>query len=411
MRILHTSDWHLGRSFGPSSLRGPQEAFCDRLVEVTKQDDIDLVVVAGDIFDRAIAPVEAIELFRDTLARLRSTGAVVAAITGNHDGADRVAPYGDLTDQAGVFIRGGYDGLRPPVTLDFADGPLQLVLVPFLEPQAAPSWFGGMVDHREPSAAKVNAENESTQSQGTAKDPTETESTRRRRRTHHEVLEIAVAQARSQLGSQRSVAVAHAFVTGGSVTDSERQLEVGGTGEVSAELFDGFSYTALGHLHRPQDVGGPTLRYCGTPMAYSFSENHQKSLTLVDMDAAGACRVEEIPLGVGRPVSILTGRIDELLDPDHAPEAHDHFVRADLTDPGTVLDAKARLERVYPHIIEIRLSGTTPEQTLDPVLDGRSSDPGTATLQFWSSVEGVEADEDTVHALHRAVATALAAGS
>ncbi len=388
MRMLHTSDWHLGRSFGPSSLRGPQEAFCDRLVEITTDEGIGLVVVAGDIFDRAIAPVESIELFRDTLARLRSTGAVVAAITGNHDGADRVAPYGDLADLAGVFIRGGYDGLRRPVSVDFPDGPLQLVLIPFLEPQAAPSSFGETAD--------------------LATAAPEDESARRRRRTHHEVLEIAVAQARSQLGSQRSVAVAHAFVTGGAVTDSERQLEVGGTGEVSAELFDGFSYTALGHLHRPQDVGRPTLRYCGTPMAYSFSETHQKSLTLVDMDAAGACRVEEIPLGVGRPVSILRGQIDELLDPDHAPEAHDHFVRADLTDPGTVLDAKARLERVYPHIIEIRLSGTTPEQTHDPVLDGRSSDPGTATLEFWSSVEGVEADDDTVHVLHRAVATALA---
>ncbi|MGA1495279.1 MAG: metallophosphoesterase family protein [Rhodothermales bacterium] len=142
MRIIHTSDWHLGRSFGPVSLRDAQERFCDRLVAVTREEQIDLVVIAGDIYDRAIAPNEAIELFRDTVRRLRDAGSIVAAISGNHDGADRVSPYDDLLDASGVYIRGGYEGVGRVVTHEFSDGPLDLVLVPFLDPQGAPDDFG-----------------------------------------------------------------------------------------------------------------------------------------------------------------------------------------------------------------------------------------------------------------------------
>lgn len=382
MRILHTSDWHLGRSFGPVSLRTEQERFCDHLVDVTATESIDLLVIAGDIYDRAIAPTESIELFRETIQRVRSTGTVIAAISGNHDGADRVSPYDDLLDSSGVYIRGGYAGVGRVVTHEFADGPLDLVLLPFLDPQGAPDQFGEPADS----------------------DALE----RRRRRTHHEVLASAIDLATPALVSPRSLAIAHAFVTGGSVSDSERALEVGGTGEVAADLFSPFSYTALGHLHRPQEIARPTLRYSGTPMPYSYSEDHQKSLTLIDMDPSGAATISMIDLNVSRSVRTIKGTMDELLDPTRHPEAHDRFVRAVITNRETVLDAKAKLERVYPYITEIR-----PEPEGGPVtaVDGpritvNELQPIDAVTEFWTELEGSAPDGELLEILTSAVDTA-----
>jgi exonuclease SbcD len=300
MRILHTSDWHLGRSFGAVSLRHEQEQFCELLINVVRSESVDLLVVAGDIYDRAIAPTESIELFRETIRRARSSGTVIAAISGNHDGADRVSPYDDLLDASGVYVRGGYEGVGRVIHHDFDDGPLDLVLLPFLDPQGAPDQFGG------------SDETDALE--------------RRRRRTHNDVLSAAIDLAIPSLSAPRSLAIAHAFVTGGSVSDSERALEVGGTGEVSGELFSPFSYTALGHLHRPQDITRPTLRYSGTPMPYSYSEDHQKSLTLIDMDASGGAEISLIDVNVSRGVRTVIGAMDELLDPQRHTDAHDRFV-------------------------------------------------------------------------------------
>ncbi len=388
MRILHTSDWHLGRSFGPVSLAGEQERFCDALADIAADQRIELVVIAGDIYDRAIAPTHSIELFRDTVRRLRSAGVVIAAISGNHDGADRVSPYDDLLDASGVYIRGGYEGIGRVIRHEFADGPLDLALLPFLDPQAAPDLFGAT-----PAGES-----------GEGGDALE----RRRRRTHQSVLAAAMATTRAGLAAPRSLAVAHAFVTGGSVSDSERQLEVGGTGEVPADIFDGFSYTALGHLHRPQDITRPTLRYSGTPMPYSFSEDHTKSVTIIDMDPTGVCAIDAIDLAVGRGVRTITGTIDELLEPARHPDAHERFVRAIVTDRETVLDAKARLERVYPHVVEVRLepAGGRAAVAAGPTVEIHELRPIDAVTGFWADLEGSEPDGDLLDILTSAVTTA-----
>ena len=379
MRILHTSDWHLGRSFGAISLRDAQERFCDELVTIVGAENIDLVVIAGDIYDRAIAPTESIELFRETIRRLRNEGVVIAAISGNHDGADRVSPYDDLLDASGVYIRGGYEGVGRVIRHQFSDGPLDLVMLPFLDPQGAPAAFDGDASHEG-----------------------------RRRRTHQEVLATAISRATPDLASPRSLAIAHAFVTGGTASDSERALEVGGTGEVSAELFSPFSYTALGHLHRPQDITRPTLRYSGTPMPYSFSEDHQKSLTVVDMDATGNCTISTIDLNVGRGVATITGSIAELTEPSRFPDAHHCFVSAIVTDHETVLDAKAKLEQVYPHVVEVRLQPAGgPAQIDGPQVEIHELRPIDAVTEFWSEVERAEPSGDLLDILTDAVTAAM----
>lgn len=388
MRILHTADWHLGRSFGPVSLTGEQERFCDLVIDIVHHEAIDLVVIAGDIYDRAIAPVDSIELFRETVRRLRAAGPIVAAISGNHDSADRVSPYDDLLDGSGVIIRGGYKGVGRIVQQGFADGPLDLVLLPFLDPQAAPDQFG--------FEGRTNRTSDDQDLLA-----------RRRWRTHESVLAAATAGARSRLTAPRSLAIAHAFVASGLTSDSERGLEVGGTGEVSASVFDGFSYTALGHLHQPQYITRANLRYSGTPMPYSFSEDHAKSVTIVDMDAAGACTLETIEVAIGRGVRTIAGTIEDLLDPNRHPDAHDRFVRARVTNRETVLDAKARLERVYPHVVEVRLepagrragaagiSGSGPE--IPELL------PLDAVKDFWEEMEGSGPDGELLQVLTTAV--------
>jgi exonuclease SbcD len=385
MRLVHTSDWHLGRQFGPHPLQADQERFVDWFVGLVADQRADLVVIAGDIYDRSIAPVESIELFRDAVRRLLSTGSTVAVISGNHDGPDRLSPYGDLGDGGGLLIRGGYAGVGGVSRLELADGPLDLVLLPFLEPAAAPDGFG---TDDEPTADLVE---------------------RRRRRTHESVLATAIEAARPHLTAPRSVAVAHAFVAGGGSSESERQLVVGGTGEVAAALFDPFSYTALGHLHRPQEVGGPTVRYSGTPLAYSFSEDHAKSVSVVELDAVGACWVEVVPVDVGRAVCTLRGTMAELLDPTRHHDATACFVRAIVTDRGTVLEARSRLGAVYPHLAEVRLAPEGFDLDAAQVVGvaPRELDPLEATRQFWEAVEGAAPpaaiDELLVDALQTAI--------
>ncbi|MFZ4809766.1 MAG: exonuclease SbcCD subunit D [Ilumatobacteraceae bacterium] len=383
MRILHTSDWHLGRSFGPVSLADHQHQFVDWLVGACADLRIDLVVVAGDIYDRSIPPIDAVVLFRDALRRLRANGHRVAVITGNHDGADRVAAYDDLIDVSGIYVRGGYGRLGEVISLPFDDGPLDLVLLPFLDPHAAPDDLPVGPHDAAPDEAHDDAFE------------------RRLRRTHESVLTAAIAATHPRLSSPRSVAVAHAFVSGCEVTDSERPLTVGGSGTVPASLFAGFSYTALGHLHRPQRVGGSdTVRYSGTPLAYSFSEGHGKSVTVVDMRPDGRCTVDIVPIDVGRAACTIEGTIDELLGAVPSAAVRDSFVRAVVTDPGVVLDAKQRLTAVYPHVVEIDLRPAVPAGDRAPAAVRRSLAPLDAVEAFWiesTSQPPTAAERDVLH--------------
>lgn len=411
MRILHTSDWHLGRSFGPVSLSGDQEAFVDWLVGVVAEESVDLVVIAGDIYDRSIPPTDAVVLFRSALQRLRATGARVAAITGNHDGADRVDTYHDLLDGSGVLLRGGYSAVGEVLTLPFDDGPLDLVLLPFLDPQQAPDDLTDAMDaavleaESGPDAGPDGGDGDSA--------PTLDAYDRRVRRSHQSVLHAAVQAARRHLTGARSLAVAHAFVAGAAGSDSERPLTVGGSGTVGAAMFRGFSYTALGHLHRPQRVGDRGIvRYSGTPLPYSFSEDHQKSVLLVDMAADGACEVREVPIPVGRPVLTVTGGIDALLRSNPDTRAAGSLVRAVLTDPGVVLDAKQRLAQVYPYVVEIVLAPPTlPLGTSADPVDRRSHTPEQVVDRFWLDAVGVEPTDAERAWLHDALVAARQDGA
>ena len=358
MKILHTSDWHLGRSFGTVSLHDVQTEFCDWLLQTAIENGVELLVVAGDLYDRAVPPQESVVLWRDTLSAFHGAGIAVVAIAGNHDGADRVAAFDGLTDGARVFVRGGYGRAGEVLTLDFSDGPLDIALVPFLDPQLAPpEWRARLAE------ADIRA-------------------------THESVLRTALDRARAGSTGPRSIAVVHAFVGGSTTAESERQLTVGGTDQIAAEVLGDFSYVALGHLHTPQVIGGAEhIRYSGTPIAYSFSETGSKSVVLIDMTADGVCSVDALPVPVGRGVITLTGTIEELLTPGAHPEATDLYVKAVLTDGAYVVDARSRLLETYPYCTDVVMKMASTSAAIGPNDEIRSAlAPRDAAERFWEDI-------------------------
>jgi exonuclease SbcD len=325
MRLLHTSDWHLGRSFHREGLLGAQAAFVDHLVETVRAERVDCVLVSGDVYDRALPAVDAVRLCDETLVRLRELARVVL-IAGNHDSVQRLGFGAALMDDSGVHIRTDPARVGEPVVV----GDTAIYGIPYLEPELVRHPWG--LDERSHTAAL-------------------TEGMRRVR---------ADLDARRRQGL-RSVVMAHAFVTGGEggepeTSDSERDISVGGAAHVPARVFDGVDYVALGHLHGRQRMTD-RVRYSGSPLAYSFSEErHVKGSWLVELEDGGAdggaaVRAEFVEAPVPRRVARVRGRIDDLLADPRYETYQDHWLQITLTDPRRPSSAMERLRRRFPHAL------------------------------------------------------------
>ena len=334
MRLLHTSDWHLGRTFHGASLLDEQAEALDRIVLLAQQRAVDLVVIAGDLYDRAIPPAEAVSLFTETLARLRRAEVAVVAIAGNHDSHVRVSVYDPLLTALGVTIRGAVERSSEPVLVQPRAGGEAVAVypLPYLEPLVdGPRLLG----QQEGQGAEAPA-----------------------RFSQEVTTRLALEAIRRDLAGRpgtRSVLVAHSFVAGGQPSDSERELSVGQVDRVSVEAFSGFDYVALGHLHGSQQLDGPRLAYAGSPLPYSFSEErHRKSVRIVELAADGTPAVELVPLDVGRPLRTLEGSLEALCTEPAFEAARQARVRAILTDETLPLQAMARLRERFPHAVELR---------------------------------------------------------
>nr|WP_237497994.1 exonuclease SbcCD subunit D [Streptomyces sp. SID8377] len=326
--MLHTSDWHLGRSFHRVGLLDAQAAFIDHLVATARAERVDAVLVAGDVYDRALPSLPAVELFDDALHRLAALGVPTVMISGNHDSARRLGVASGLIDRAGIHLRTDPAGCATPVVLADEHGPVALYGLPYLEPALVREEF--TLD----------------------------------RAGHAEVLSAAMTRVRADLAARpagtRSVVLAHAFVAGGAPSDSERDITVGGVAAVPADVFEGIDYVALGHLHGCQTISD-RVRYSGSPLAYSFSEaDHRKSMWLVDLGADGSVAAERVDCPVPRPLARLRGRLEELLeDPAHARH-EGSWVEATLTDPHRPHEPMARLRKRFPHALALAFE---PERT------------------------------------------------
>ena len=327
MRLLHTSDWHLGRSFHREDLLSAQGQFVDFLVETVRSEGIDVVVVSGDVYDRALPSVDAVTVFDDTLRRLAATRARVILISGNHDSARRLGFGSGLIDAAGIHLRTDVADAHRPVLLDDAAGPVAVYAIPYLEPDAVRAELG--CDER----------------------------------SHAAVLGATMTRVRADLSDRpdaRSVVLAHAFVTGAETSESERDITVGGVSSVPRSVFDGVDYVALGHLHGAQRLSD-RVRYSGSPLPFSFSEEHQtKQLLVVELgDRPGApIAVDSVPTPVHRPLARLSGRLDELLTAERWLSYECHYLQVTLTDPVRPREPMERLLRRFPHVLVL---GFAPE--------------------------------------------------
>lgn len=326
MKLMHLSDLHLGKRLNEFSLLEDQSFILQQLVELVRSEQPDCVLLAGDIYDKPVPPAEAVTLFDDFLNKLAQL-TTVCVTSGNHDSAERLAFGAQLMREGGVHFCGLYTGEPQCVTLQDAYGSVHIYLLPFLKP--------AHVRHCLP--------------------PTEAEQVT----TYHEALRCAVERLHIN-AAERNVLVAHQFVTGAQTAGSEA-VNVGGVDNIGAEVFAAFDYTALGHIHRAQNVGSERVRYSGTPLKYSFAEwQQEKSVTLVELGEKGSVSVTALPLAPLRDLRKLRGSYEELMSRgfyDELPKDSDGLLRdfyhLTLTDEEDVPDAVQKLRSVYKNLLQL----------------------------------------------------------
>ncbi|MBM6623056.1 exonuclease SbcCD subunit D [Micrococcaceae bacterium RIT802] len=320
MRILHTSDWHLGRSFHGAGLLDAQHGFIDALLQTVTTEHVDVVLIAGDVYDRALPSVDAVTLFDDAVVRLREAGATVIATSGNHDSALRLGFGSRLLGHAGLHLRTQVADLDTPILLDGGGFTVAVYGLPYLEPRMVAETLG------------VEAPG------------------------HPPVIRAAMDRVRADLAARRAVssqpirslAMAHVFAAHGQPSDSERELSIGGLDIVPIEEFADVDYAALGHLHGRQRLA-ETIRYSGSPIAYSFSEaNHRKGAWLLDVTADGLASIEPVDWPAAKALRVLRGRLEDLLADESLADAAGAWCQVTLTDRDRPAQAMERLRTRFP---------------------------------------------------------------
>lgn len=357
MRFVHTADWHLGRTFHGASLLDAQAAAVAHTVAVARDERVDAILLAGDVFDRALPPREAVQLWDEALTQMAECCPVIV-ISGNHDSPTRLGYGATLLERADVHLHTRPSDCGTPVMV----GNVAVYPIPYLEPDVV--------------RAELGCE----------------------QRSHEAVLTAAMARIRTDLDGRpagtRAVVMAHAFVAGAEVSTSERDLTVGGSASAPPAVFAGSDYLALGHLHGPQRVGS-IGRYAGSPVPFSFSEAGQtKSVTVVDLSAAEVTTVQH-PVPVTRPLALLRGELETLLTDLALAEHEGAWVHATLTDRVRPRDAMARLRTRFPHAAELTFAPegvvAAPTQTYSTRTRGASDID--LVLRFVDDLRGEPATE------------------
>lgn len=367
MKLLHTADWHLGRYLHGHSLLEDQAHILAQFVSLAHEEKVNAILIAGDVYDRSVPPAEAVALLDKVLAQLVIEHQIpVILIAGNHDSPERVA-FGSKVFQAqGLHLRGTLADLTPVVLSD-QHGEVAIFPLPYVEPIHARGLDGGEEVH-----------------------------------DHQSALAHVTTQLRQQIQpGQRSILVGHAFVAGGTESDSERPLSVGGSGIVSSDTLSGFNYVALGHLHRPQRIAD-NIHYSGSLLKYSFNEVSQpKSVSLVELGADGVASIEYRTLSPQRDVRIIKGKLLNLINHPDPSLSRDDYLCAHLTDEDPVLDPMSRLREVYPNMMELQFTRDTvaaPESR--SAGDHRKRQPADIFKAFFRDMEGEEMTEGQVKFLN-----------
>ena len=365
MRFLHTADWHLGRIFYGQYLTEDQAHVLEhQFFSILKDEKIDGILLAGDVFDRAVPPIEAIELWDSIITRLAMDYKMpLFVVSGNHDGAERLEVGRSMLGQSGIHIWGSPHHALQPFEFEGADGRVAICPMPFSEPRRIGDALG--LNSSESKPVDTDTAEDTLFSYVDDKDQ---EAVALNLHNYDQMYQAWSDYLYKQVPKRmRSIAISHAFVMGGEVGGSERTLSVGGSEQVSPHVFKNFHYTALGHLHGPQRMGADHIRYSGSPLKYSFDEHEQKkSFTIIDMDTKGKVDISTIPVEAKRDVVILEGYFEDLLNNTALQTKHkDDYVQARLLDTMPIMDGMAKLRQVYHRCMTIELAG----RIATPVVD------------------------------------------
>ncbi len=329
MKFLHTADWHLGKLFYGTYLTEEQAWLLqNRFLPLLDEERPDVVLLAGDVYDRSVPPAEAVALFDEMILEICGKRHIpFVVISGNHDSAERLSFGSSLLAASGLYMCGNLERLSP-ITIPDAAGDVCIIPLPYAE----------TAEVRRTLSVEAHTKEEALSA-------------------------LAASLLETVPPGARTIALAHDFIAGGTESDSERPLSIGGTDPVSAEIFAPFTYTALGHLHGPQKAGGKeTIRYSGSLLKYSFGEaTPKKGVIIGEIDAAGNVKTKFVPLPPRHDVRIISGTFEELMTrEDPAP---DDFLLADLSDDGPVIDAMGRLRQKYPNMTALRTKAMTQEDS------------------------------------------------
>ena len=365
MRFLHTADWHLGRIFYGQYLTDDQAHVLEhQFFTILKEEKIDGILLAGDVFDRAVPPIEAIELWDSIITRLAMDYKVpLFVVSGNHDGAERLEVGRSMLSESGIHIWGSPHHALQPFEFEGFDGRVAICPMPFSEPRRIGDALG--LNSSESKPVDTDMTDDTLFSYVDDKDQ---EAVALNLHNYDQMYQAWSDYLYKQVPKRmRSIAISHAFVMGGEVGGSERTLSVGGSEQVSPHVFKNFHYTALGHLHGPQRMGADHIRYSGSPLKYSFDEHEQKkSFTIIDMDTKGKVDISTIPVEAKRDVVILEGYFEDLLNNTALQTKHkDDYVQARLLDTMPIMDGMAKLRQVYHRCMTIELAG----RIATPVVD------------------------------------------
>ena len=324
MKFLHSSDWHIGRQLHNQSLLDDQRAVLQQIVVMAKEHAVDAVIVAGDIYDRSIPPANAVALLNDIVNELvNEQGIPVIMIAGNHDGHERLGFAAQQMAGSGLHIIGPLTDTLQPIHLSGRQGDAYFYGLPYADPATVRDVFKRDVSSHEDAMAVLLEQVKQHDSQGEPK-----------------------------------VVISHCFLDGGSESDSERPLSIGGADKISPALFTEFNYVALGHLHGPQYKGAEHIRYSGSILKYSFSEQHQnKSVTLVELNTEGQAQVTLLPLKARRNVRIIEGEMAQLIEQGQQDADRNDYLMIRLLDKHAILDAMGKLRAVYPNVLHLERSG------------------------------------------------------
>ncbi len=374
MKFIHTSDWHLGRQFHNISLVDDQKYVLKQLLNYIESEAVDAVIIAGDIYDRAIPPTTAVQLLDDTLNNIcLGLNVPVILIPGNHDSADRLNFGARQLSKAGVHILGNLSRMTEPVAIPGKDCTVHFYGIPYTDPERVRDQLGEAV------------------------------------KTHDEAYSYLLKTITSQpeFTQQKTVLISHCFIDGCEASDSERPLAIGGADRVNYQPFTPFDYVALGHLHRPQWKGVEWIQYCGSLLKYSFSEQHQaKGVTLVEIDEAGLQAVKRLPLKPLRNMRVIQGEFQQILDEGKSDPHGQDYVQICLTDTQAILDPMNRLRDVYPNVLELQKPGTLMES--NPQLNAfnlAKQDEFKLFCDFFAQVQGESLTPAQTDALKSAIAT------